>query len=369
MKRSPSTLIVAGLAAFSFVAAACGSDDAEPQSSDAAPADTDTLPTGSSADSGEGDAMSESITIYSGRNEELVQPILDRFEAETGIDVDVKYDDAANLALLIDEEASAGRVEADVFLSQSPGTMGFLDTNGRLAQLPETTLDLVDVNVRDADGRWIGITGRQRVLVYNTDLVDPADLPTSVFDLIDERWQGQIGVAGGNGSFQDFVTSMRATQGEDMTAEWLSDLAALDPVPYPKNSAIVAAVGRGEVEVGLVNHYYNFLALEEDPNQTSANHVFEGDDPGAVLLVTAAAIVDGSERTAEAALLIDFLLSDDSQRSFSDDEYEYPLASGVEPSGGLPALDFTDVGSIDFNELQGGLEATRELIADAGLES
>ncbi len=149
---------------------------------------------------------------------------------------------------------------------------------------------------RDDDGRWIGISGRQRVLVYNTDLVDPAELPDSVFDLIDDRWTGQIGVAGGNGSFQDFVTAMRATEGEDVAIQWLNDLAALDPVPYPKNSAIVAAVGRGEVELGLVNHYYNYLALEENPDQPSANHVFAAGDPGAIFIVTAAAIVDGTDR-------------------------------------------------------------------------
>ncbi len=353
---------LAALSVLALAASACGSDDT---SSDTT-APVATTP-GEAAEQPVSNA--DSITVYSGRSEELVQPIFDRFETETGIDVQVKYGDSADLALLIDEEAAAGRAEADIFLSQSPGSVGYLDGKGRLAPIAESILPVVPEQARDDDGRWIGISGRQRVLVYNTDLVDPAELPDSIFDLIDDRWTGQIGVAGGNGSFQDFVTAMRATEGEDVAIQWLNDLAALDPVPYPKNSAIVAAVGRGEIELGLVNHYYNYLALEENPDQPSANHVFAEGDPGAIFIVTAAAIIDGTDRADVANQLIEFLLSPESQRILSDDEYEYPLTIGVEPSGGLPPADFASVGVIDFEDLEGGLERTRELIADAGLES
>jgi iron(III) transport system substrate-binding protein len=309
----------------------------------------------------------DSITLYSGRSDGLIQPIIDRFEDESGIDVEVKYGDTADLALLISEEAAAGRVEADVFLSQSPGAMGFLDDN--LAQLPQETLDLVDPATRDDDGRWVGISGRQRVLVYNSDNVDPADLPDSVFDLIDDRWRGQIGVAGGNGSFQDFVTAMRFTEGEEVTAQWLSDLDGLDPVAYPNNNAIVAAVGRGEVEVGLVNHYYNYRALAEDPGVASVNHLFAAGDPGATLIVTAAAIIDGSDKADFANEFITFLLSPEGQEYFAEETFEYPLVPGTPTAGGVPEIEFDDVGSLDLDELEGGLERTRELIADAGLES
>jgi len=309
----------------------------------------------------------ESITLYSGRSDGLIQPIIDRFEDETGINVEVKYGDTADLALLISEEADAGRAEADVYLSQSPGAMGFVDDD--LAQLPQSTLDLVDPTTRDDDGRWVGISGRQRVLVYNSDLVDPAELPESVFGLIDERWRGQIGVAGGNGSFQDFVTAMRFTEGEDVTAQWLSDLDGIDPVAYANNNAIVAAVGRGEVEVGLVNHYYNFRALAEDPGVASVNHLFAPGDPGATLIVTAAAIVDGSDQQELANQFIEFLLSPEGQQYFAEETFEYPLVPGTPTAGNVPTIEFDDVGSLDLDELEGGLERTREMIAGAGLES
>lgn len=338
ISRTHRTFAVVGITVAGLVASACGGDDGN------------------------------SITVYSGRGDGLIQPIIDRFEEESGIEVKVKYGDSADLALLVNEEADAGRVEADVYLSQSPGSIGFVDSN--LAQIPESTLGLVDVGTRDDDGRWVGLSGRQRVVVYNTDAVDPAELPDSIFDLVvDERWRGQIGVAGGNGSFQDFVTAMRFTEGEDVTAQWLSDLDALDPVAYANNNAIVTAVGRGEVDVGLVNHYYNFRQLAENPDQPSANHVFAAGDPGSTLIVTAASIVSGTDKAELANQFLEFLLSDEGQQYFASETFEYPLVPGQPTAGNVPPTEFGDVGSIDLDELDGGLSRTRELIEAAGLES
>lgn len=363
----PLATAVATIAALGLLAGACGTDDSsadDPASEASAPA----APTAAGDEDPAAGSGADSVTIYSGRNEELIQPILDRFTEVTDIDVNVKYGDSADLALLIDEESAAGNVQADVFLSQSPGSLGFLEQNDRLATLPETTLSLVPESVRDADGRWVGFSGRERVLVYNTELIAEADLPTSVLELTGPEWEGQVGVAPANGSFQDFVTAMRATEGDEVTLEWLEGLADNDPVSYPKNSAIVAAVGRGEVSVGLVNHYYNYRALEEDADQPSANHYFPDDDPGAVLIVTGAAVLDGTDRSDVAARLIDFLLGPEGQQYFAAETYEYPLAIGEALPADLPPLDFATIGAVAFDELAGGLEQTRAMIAEAGLE-
>jgi iron(III) transport system substrate-binding protein len=354
-RSRPLAGVIAALTALSLVAAACGSDDSSGESS---------------GDTSNGDSTqsADSVTIYSGRNEDLIQPILDQFTDVTGIDVNVKYGDSADLALLIDEESAADNVQADVFLSQSPGSLGFLEQNDRLATLPNETLAMVESSVRDDEGEWIGFSGRQRVLVYNTELVAESELPDSVFDLTGPEWEDRVGVAPSNGSFQDFVTAMRATEGDDVTMEWLEGLAANDPVSYPKNSAIVAAVGRGEVDVGLVNHYYNYRALEEDPNQPSANHHFPNDDPGAVLIVTGAATLAGTDRPDVAALLIEFLLGPEGQQYFAAETFEYPLAIGEPPPANLPPLDFSTIGAVPVEDLAGGLERTRQMIADSGLE-
>ncbi len=313
-----------------------------------------------------GSSDEASVTIYSGRTENLIGPILEDFESETGIDVSVKYDDSSNLALLIEQEGD--QTPADVFLSQSPGAVDFLDGAGRLAELPDDLLGLVDESVRDADGRWLGFSGRQRVLVYNQDQVEAAELPSSVFDLTSPEWNGRIGIAPSNGSFQDFVTAMRGTVGDADTLTWLEGLAANGVQSYANNNAIVAAVGRGEVDAGLVNHYYNFRFLDEDPDHPGRNHQFALEDPGNVLIVTGAAILEGSDHSDEAVQLIEWLLEEDAQRYFADETFEYPLASGVEPSGDLPAAEFSDVGGIDLTALGNGLEGTRALIAEAGLE-
>lgn len=310
----------------------------------------------------------DSVTIYSGRNQELIQPILDEFSEETGIKVNVKYGDSADLALLIDEEAAAQKTKADVFLSQSPGSLGFLETDGRLAALPQSTLELVPETVRDENERWIGFSGRQRVLVYNTDLIDEADLPSSVFDLTQPEWNDKVGVAPNNGSFQDFVTAMRSSEGDDVTLEWLEGIADNDAVTYPKNSAIVAAVGRGEIEVGLVNHYYNYRALAEDPNVPSANHQFAPGDPGSLLIVTGAAIIEGTDRADFAAQLINFLLGPQGQQYFATETFEYPLAIGEEPPAAIESIEFGDVSGFSYSDLGGGLEQTRIMIAESGLE-
>lgn len=309
---------------------------------------------------------SERLTIYSGRSEDIIEPLLVEFAEETGIDIDVRYGDSADLALLINEEGDQS--PADVFLSQSPGAVGFLDQQGALAPLDESVLDLVDAENRASDGNWVGISGRVRVLVYNTDDVDPADLPDSVLDLTDPAFEGDVAVAPSNASFQDFVTAMRSELGDDVAEEWLTGMADNDAPVYANNTAIVEAVGRGEVPMGLVNHYYNVRAKEEDPSVPSENYTFPDGDIGSLLIVTAASVLETSDLPDEAAQLVEFLLSEDSQEFYSEETFEYPLAAGVEPADSLAPLDTLSVDTIDFDELGGGLERTRELIEDSGLE-
>lgn len=308
----------------------------------------------------------ETVTIYSGRTENLIAPILADFTEETGIAVEVRYDDSLNLALLIEEEGD--QTPADVFLSQSPGAIEFLDEAGRLGELSSDVLDLVPATVRDDNGHWVGFSGRQRVLVYNENQVESGELPSSVLDLTDPAWSGRIGIAPSNGSFQDFVTGMRAQVGDDVTLEWLEGLVANDVQTYSGNSAIVEAVGRGEIDAGLVNHYYNYRALDENPDHPGENHHLATDDPGSLLIVTGAAVIEGTEQSEAAEQLVEWLLGESAQRYFADETFEYPLANGIDPSASIPPATFSAVGDIDLDGFGGGLEGTRDLITQAGLE-
>lgn len=307
------------------------------------------------------------ITVYSGRTENLVGPILADFTEQTGIGVDVRYGDSADLALQIQTEGD--RSPADLFISQSPGAMGFLAEEGLLAELATETLDAVEPKYRDEDGRWVGMSGRVRTLVYNTDLVEEADLPESVFDLTGPDYTGKVAVAPANGSFQDFVTAMRADKGDKATEEWLAGMAANDAAAYADNTAIVQAVGRGEIPMGLVNHYYNERAKAETPDVASENHFFGEGDVGSVLLATAAGVPQSSQKKAQAEQLAQFLLSEEAQRFFSEETFEYPLAAGVAPAGDLQPLKSVNATQVDFGDLGGGFRETLEMINNSGLGS
>lgn len=306
------------------------------------------------------------LTVYSGRNEDLIGPLVEMFEEASGIDVDVRYGSSPDLALLIETEGDAS--PADVFISQSPGAMGYLATQDRLQPLPAGILDAVDEDNQAGDGTWVGISGRQRVLVYNPNLVDPADLPDTVFDLTDPAYDGRVGVAPANSSFQDFLTAMRFQHGDDVTLAWLEGMAANDSPNYPKNSAIVDAVLRGEVDMGLVNHYYLLRFLAEDPDAPGINHDFAPDDIGSLLIVTAGAVLETSDQPSASQAFIEFMLSREAQEFYASETREYPLAAGVSPPPEVAPLNVGDgMDTIDFDTLGGGLARTQELIDESGI--
>src|SRR5688572_17084451 len=166
------------------------------------------LAAGAVAGCGGNDEGSGPITVYSGREEEIVAPLFERFEEETGIDVEVRYGDSAELAATIAEEGD--NTPADVFFGQDPGSLG--SVADRFAVLPDEVLDRVDERFRGGE-RWVGTSGRTRVIVYNTDVLSEDEVPDSVFELTDPRWDGKIGIAPTNASFQAFVTAMRLAVG------------------------------------------------------------------------------------------------------------------------------------------------------------
>lgn len=315
---------------------------------------------------GSGDEGSGSLTIYSGREEELVGPLLERFEQESGVELDVRYGDSAELAATIAEEGDNS--PADVFFAQDPGSLGAVAGEGLLEQLPDEILERVDARWRDREGRWVGTSGRSRVLVYNTEAVAEDELPDSVFDLTDPRWKGRIGIAPTNASFQAFVTAMRLDAGEERTRKWLEDLQANDPKVYEKNTPIVEAAAAGEIDVGLTNHYYLYLVREEQPDAPVANHFFAPGDPGALVSVAGAGVLAASDDRETAEQLVEYLLSDDGQRFYVDEaeEAEYPLVEGIEPKEGLPPLASLQGPDVDLTALGAELERTLELLRETG---
>ncbi len=303
------------------------------------------------------------LTIYSGRSSELVDPLLEQFADDRGIDIEVRYGQTAELAAQILEEGDNS--PADVFYAQDAGALGALADEERLAELPDDLLERVPEPFRSPDEVWIGTSGRARVLVYNPDLVEEDELPDSVHDLTAPEWEGRIAWAPPNGSFQAFVTGLRVLEGDDAARSWLEGIRDNDPEEFPSNIPIVQAVGNGEVPVGLVNHYYVPRLTSEDPDLRAENHFFPGGDPGALVNVAGAGIVSTTDRTDAAREFVDYLLDESSQQYFAEETFEYPLVEGADPHPSLPPLDSLEPPDIDLSNID-DLQGTLRMLEDVG---
>ena len=307
----------------------------------------------------------EALTIYSGRSQSLVHPILEAFSEHTGVAIRVKYASSTGIANTILEEGKG--TPADVVFLQDPGSLGVLSSSGLLSKLQDELLSKVDRRLRSPIGEWVGTSGRARTVVYNTSVIDPNTLPDSILDFTGPEWKGRIGWAPLNASFQAFVTAFRVKEGDEAAKAWLQGIQANDAQAYPNNVTTVAAVARGEVDVGFVNHYYLERFLEEEgPGFEARNHFLAGGDPGALVLVAGAGILKETGKREAAEEFVEFLLSDVAQEYFATQTKEYPLASGVQPVGDLPPIASLEPPDVDLGSLT-NLEGTLSMLRELGI--
>lgn len=339
-----TALVAAGL--LLPVLAACGSDDDKSSS---------------------GEGGDSALVIYSGRNEKLVKPILDKLEKAVGTEVEVRYGDSAELAAQILEEGD--RTKAGMFFSQDAGALGALSKEGMLQKLPQATLDKVDTAYKGGEGDWVGLSGRVRVIAYNPDKVTEDEVPDSVHDVVKPEWKDKVGIAPTNPSFQAFVTGMRVLEGDDATREWLKALKDNGAKTYAHNLATLDGVEAGEVSLGLVNHYYWYERVAEkgEGKVGSKLHFLPGKDPGALINVAGAGVLKDSGQNETAQKAVDFLLSKEAQTYFADKTMEYPLAAGVTSTvEDLPPFDSLQSPDIDLGKLD-SVQETQAMLQDVGL--
>ena len=354
--------VLAILLATGLVAAACGSDSDDTTADTTADTGTGSGTESTDAPTTEPSSEIGTVTVYSGRGEDLVGPLLELFEVETGIDTEVRYGDSAEMLLLIQEEGDNS--PADVYYSQGAGFLGELSSTGAFLTLPGQVAEQVPSALTSPNGDWVGLSGRARTVVYNTDELTEADLPASILEFTDPAWQGRIGYAPTNASFQDFVTALRYLEGEDATRAWLEGIVT-NGIPYEGNTAIVEAVAAGEISAGLTNHYYLYRYLAEDPDFPAANKFYPADDPGSLVNIAGAGILATTDEEAGALALIEFLLSPTAQTYFATETFEIPLTEGVEVAEGLPTLDAVNLPEFDLNQLL-DLQGTVDLLIEVG---
>jgi len=303
------------------------------------------------------------LTIYSGRSSSLVDPIIQQFGRASGIKIAVKYANTAQLAATLLEEGD--RTPADIFFAQDPG--GLAAVEHMLAPLDATVLDQVPDWARSPDGKWVGLSGRARTVVYNTETLTEADLPDDMFGFTDPKWKGRIGWAPTNASFQTMVSAMHSMWGEDKTLRWLEGIQANDPKVYPKNTPQVAAVATGEIDVGFVNHYYLFRFLAEEGESFPArNYHPRTGGPGATVMVAGAGVLAASENKEVAQRFLEFMLSKVGQQYFAGQTFEYPLVEGVNTPRVLTPLSGFSHPDIPIKDL-GDLKGTQDLLRRAGV--
>ncbi len=318
----------------------------------------------SSSDDDVAQASAGSLVVYSGRSESLVGPIIEQFGEASGIDVQVKYGGTAELAATLREEGN--NTPADVFFAQDPGGLGAVAN--MLSQLPQDIISAVPDWARASTGAaWVGISGRARVVVYNRDKVSEADLPSDLRDLADPQWKGRVGWAPANASFQTMVTAMRSAWGEQATRDFMADLKSNDPKEYPKNTPIVAATAAGEIDVGLVNHYYLHRFIQEDGEDFAArNHFMRDAGPGSLVMVSGAGILNEADNRENAEKFLRFMVSTVAQQYFASQTFEYPLVEGVNTHRLLPPIAGLNGPDIDVADLA-DVAGTQSLLRDLGI--
>ena len=305
-----------------------------------------------------------SLVVYSGRSESLVGPLITQFAEATGIQVDVRYGSTPEIAATLLEEGPNS--PADVFFAQDPGGLGAVANAGLLAPLPDEITSRVKEHFRSPEGLWVGVAGRARVVVYNTDVFTPDALPDNIEAFTDPAWAGRMGWVPTNASFQAMVAAMRVSWGEEKTRAWLEGILANDVVVYEGNSAVVEAVGNGEIDLGFVNHYYLYRFLSEQGESFKArNHFLSDGGPGSLVMVAGAGRLASGPNEANALRFIEYLVSAEAQEYFTTQTSEYPVIDGVAGPEGLVPLEELNAHQIALTDLA-DLQGTQQLLQDVG---
>ncbi len=303
------------------------------------------------------------LVIYSGRSDTLVEPIIEQFAEASGVDVKVKYAKTSQLAATLLEEGKNS--PADVFFAQDPGGLGAVE--GLLSPLPDKILSRVPQWAQSPEGKWVGISGRSRTVVYRTDRLTEDDLPDDMFGFTDPQWKGRIGWVPTNVSFQTMVTAMRSIWGEDRTREWLEGIKANEPRDYPNNIPLVAAVAAGEIDVAFGNHYYVFRFMAEEGDDFPArNYHPRSGGPGSLIMVAGAGILESTENRLNAEKFLSFMLSAGAQQYFASQTFEYPLVPNVKVERALLPLSHINSPEIALAGLS-DLPGTHRLLQDTGV--
>jgi iron(III) transport system substrate-binding protein len=317
--------------------------------------------------SGSSDSAADAITVYSGQHEQTMAALVADFKRRTGIDVKLRSSDEASLANQVLREGSAS--PADVFVAENPPALTVLERKGLFAPVDAATLAKTPARLNDPKHEWVAVSARSAVLAYNTDALKASQLlPSAVEDLARPAWRGKIGFAPTETDFQPLITALARLRGSSAATAWLKGLKANGRV-YDDNEALIAAVNRGEVATGLIDHYYWYRLRDEVGRSKthSALHYFGPGDAGSLVDVSGAAALKSSSHAKQAQRFLAYLVSKPAQQLIATSEsYEYPVGSGVQAKHELKPFFQLKPPDISVSDLGDGRSALRAL-QDVGL--
>ncbi|MFC7504688.1 iron ABC transporter substrate-binding protein [Nocardioides sp. CPCC 206347] len=327
-----------GLAAVTLVApmlAACSGDDDEPK-----------------------------LVIYNAQHEPLLKELAPAFTKETGIEVELRNGKDLELSNQLVQEGDAS--PADVFLTENSPAMSQVEAAGLFEKLPADLVAPIPAQYRPRSGLWTGFVARSTVLVYNTDKVQPSDLPASLLDLAKPEWKGRLSFSPTGADFQAIVAAVLELEGAEATKAWLEGIKENGKV-YDGNNLVLEAVDSGEIEVGIVYHYYWERDHKEngDVSDNSEQYYFTKQDPGAFVSVSGAGVLKSSDMKDEAEQFIEFLVNEKGQQVLADSyALEYPLNPAVQLEG--VAKPFSELQPPEINVSDLDAKATFALMTEVG---
>ena len=305
------------------------------------------------------------LQIYSAQHIETTEALAAAFTEETGVPTQVRDGQDSSMGRMIVEEGDAS--PADVFLTENSPAMTTVERAGRLAAVDPATIEQVRDGLAPSSGLWAPIAARSTVLVYNTTLVSETELPSSLMELAEPRWEGRWGAAPGGADFQAIVAGMLAERGETETRAWLEALAS-GAEAYQNNIATMEAVSSGEVPVGIMYHYYWYRdqAGNKEGSGNTQLHYFGNQDPGAFVSLSAGGVLVSSDKPEQAQQFLEYVTSPEGQEVLvTSKSMEYAVGKGVASDPALPPLETLENPPVDPFTLNS--DEVTNLMVDAGL--
>ncbi|WP_100374528.1 extracellular solute-binding protein [Bacillus sp. FJAT-45037] len=356
------------LAVSIFALAACGADEEE---SEAPEEETVEEPADQEEVEADEEATAEEtgeLVVYSSRNENFVDALLEKFTADTGIEV-MPLHAGDNATSRIKGEAN--NTQADIFISNDIGALENLRLEGLLEEANPEGVESIDQQYRADDNSWFALSARTRVLMYNKDLITEEEMPKSIEDLMDPTYEGEFAITrGGNGGMIGHVSALRNEWGDEKTKEWISDVKDNAGAILQGHGDIRRAVGAGEFKFGLVNNYYYHQQLAE-PTDNNVGVIYpdqEDDQMGAVVNAAGVGLVKNAPNSHSAHVFLEWILQPENQREFSYASLEVPINPEIEAVEGAATISDYKTHDMPLSQLGEVWEDTRELIEQSGLD-